>query len=246
MLPYILSEIRDLSGEEEPRRRYVLASDHDDPRRRYVAQAHGGDVLDLLDELLSSRPSALQARAARPSYRPSAGLVRLVEAPESRLLRRQSHPGRPSILQQLRKELGELARPDDKRAFAVNVDVHDYLPEELSVQVTKDDGFVVVEGSHEERPDEHGLVRRHFTRRYKLPDGVDPDTITSKLTPEGVLQVWAPIKALNPPQERVRHVPINCSREPEAQQDEQAHAENQAEKNKQDGKEESQEKKNEP
>ncbi|XP_034236840.1 alpha-crystallin B chain-like [Thrips palmi] len=233
MLPYILSELRDLSfDEEEPRRFQGYQGRHGHQGHQGHHQGYQGDVADLLNELLLHRP------VARASLRP--GVVRLVDAsaPEQRerAVRRQSYPGRPSILQLLKRELGEMSRPDDgKNAFIVNVDVQDYRPEELSVQVTKDDGYVVVEGSHEERPDEHGLVRRQFTRRYKLPDGVDPDSIKSKLTADGVLQVSAPLKALPAPDERVRQVPITCSKQPLLQQHPEEENQSHAEEDKQAG-----------
>lgn len=39
--------------------------------------------------------------------------------------------------------------------------------------------------------DEHGYVAREFHRRYRLPSGVDPATVTSALSPEGILSIQA-------------------------------------------------------
>lgn len=50
--------------------------------------------------------------------------------------------------------------------------------------------------------DEHGFVAREFHRRYRLPPGVDPATVTSALSPEGVLSIQAapaPAQAPLPP-----------------------------------------------
>lgn len=50
--------------------------------------------------------------------------------------------------------------------------------------------------------DEHGFVAREFHRRYRLPAGVDPATVTSALSPEGVLSIQAapaPAQAPLPP-----------------------------------------------
>ncbi|KAF4519162.1 hypothetical protein B566_EDAN008225 [Ephemera danica] len=57
--------------------------------------------------------------------------------------------------------------------FRVSLDVHQFAPAELSVRTH--DKAVVIEGKHEEKPDEHGYVERHFVRRYLLPEEYDAD-----------------------------------------------------------------------
>jgi len=78
---------------------------------------------------------------------------------------------------------------NNKDNFKVNLDVQQFKPEEVSVKVV--DGYVVVDGKHEERTDKHGFISRQFTRRYKVPGDVDPSTITSTLSSDGVLSVKA-------------------------------------------------------
>lgn len=55
----------------------------------------------------------------------------------------------------------------DSEKFEVILDVQQFLPEEINVKIV--DKFVVVEGKHEEKQDEHGFVSRQFSRRYNLP-----------------------------------------------------------------------------
>lgn len=81
---------------------------------------------------------------------------------------------------------------NNKNNFKVNLDVQQFKPDEVSVKVV--DGYIVVDGKHEERSDEHGFISRQFTRRYKVPENVDPDTIVSSLSSDGVLSVGAPKK----------------------------------------------------
>lgn len=81
---------------------------------------------------------------------------------------------------------------NDNKNFKVNLDVQQFKPEEVSVKVV--DGYVVVDGKHEERSDEHGYISRQFTRRYKVPDNVDLAAITSTLSSDGVLSIGAPKK----------------------------------------------------
>lgn len=83
---------------------------------------------------------------------------------------------------------------NDSANFKVNLDVQQFKPDEVSVKVVN--GYIVVDGKHEERSDEHGFISRQFTRRYKVPDNVDPDTISSTLSSDGVLSVGAPKKVL--------------------------------------------------
>ncbi|XP_034831552.1 protein lethal(2)essential for life-like [Maniola hyperantus] len=93
----------------------------------------------------------------------------------------------------------------DYEKFQLNVDVQHFAPEDISVKVVN--GFVTVEGKHEERLDEHGYVSRQFVRRYALPEGCLPDTVESKLSSDGVLIITAP-KVLPMPSTGERIVPI--------------------------------------
>ena len=90
--------------------------------------------------------------------------------------------------------------------FAVKLDCSHFKPEEIQVKTV--DNNVVVHGKHEERTDKHGWVQREFTRRYALPEGCEPEKVTSSLTAEGILRIEAPKKALPPLKENERTIPI--------------------------------------
>ncbi|KAL0901109.1 hypothetical protein ABMA27_006431 [Loxostege sticticalis] len=94
---------------------------------------------------------------------------------------------------------------EDKEKFQVNLDVQHFAPEEISVKTV--DRFLVVEAKHEERQDEHGFISRSFTRKYALPESVEADAISSKLSSDGVLTISAPLKA-PPKAANERVVPI--------------------------------------
>lgn len=55
----------------------------------------------------------------------------------------------------------------EKDKFQVILDVQQFIPNEITVKTT--DKFIIVEGKHEEKQDEHGFVSRQFQRRYMLP-----------------------------------------------------------------------------
>ncbi|XP_008486790.1 protein lethal(2)essential for life-like [Diaphorina citri] len=58
------------------------------------------------------------------------------------------------------------------------------------------DGFILVEGKHEEKEDEHGFISRQFKRRYLLPKDVEIEKVTSSLSSDGVLTITAPKRTL--------------------------------------------------
>ncbi|XP_004923510.1 protein lethal(2)essential for life [Bombyx mori] len=81
----------------------------------------------------------------------------------------------------------------DKDKWQINVDVQHFAPDEVTVKIA--DGYIVIEGKHEEKQDEHGYISRQFVRRFKLPDDSNPDAVASRLSSDGVLTVVAPRQA---------------------------------------------------
>ncbi|XP_035690331.1 alpha-crystallin B chain-like [Branchiostoma floridae] len=75
--------------------------------------------------------------------------------------------------------------------FVARLDVSAFSSGDLTVKTI--DNKVHVHGKHEETQDQHGLVSREFNRQYLLPEGVDPLTVTSNLSEDGVLTVEAPL-----------------------------------------------------
>lgn len=73
--------------------------------------------------------------------------------------------------------------------FKVNLNVKSFRPEEIAVKIK--DHEIIVEGKHEEREDEYGIVSRQFTRRYTLPAEFDPDTVATFLNADGVMTIKA-------------------------------------------------------
>lgn len=65
------------------------------------------------------------------------------------------------------------------------LEVTNFTPSELSVKLANDK-TVIVEGKHGERPDMDGFVSREFTRKYNLPESVDPSSVECYLSKDGV------------------------------------------------------------
>ncbi|KAM3830558.1 alpha-crystallin B chain [Vipera latastei] len=91
----------------------------------------------------------------------------------------------------------------DNHQFSVNLDVKHFSPEELKVKVWGD--VIEVQGKHEECQDQHGSIAREFSRKYRIPADVDPLTITSSLSSDGILTVNGPRKLKELPQ---RSIPV--------------------------------------
>ncbi|KAL3221164.1 hypothetical protein MRX96_029505 [Rhipicephalus microplus] len=74
-------------------------------------------------------------------------------------------------------------------------------PEEITVKTQ--DNCVVIHGKHEEKSDDRGCyVKREFTRRYVLPEDVDP----------GVRQVPSPAQRTTGPRSSAQERPPRSSR----------------------------------
>uniref|UniRef100_A0A5S6PZE9 SHSP domain-containing protein n=1 Tax=Trichuris muris TaxID=70415 RepID=A0A5S6PZE9_TRIMR len=95
---------------------------------------------------------------------------------------------------------------DDKK-FEVTLDVKQFKPEELEVKTL--DNTLVIHGKHEEQKDEHGFIKREFTRSFWLPKGVAPESFKSNISADGMLTVTAPKLAIEKPGEHkiaIEHV----------------------------------------
>lgn len=99
----------------------------------------------------------------------------------------------------------------DKDKFTASIDVQQFAPNEITVRTTGDN-TIEVEGKHEERPDEHGYISRHFVRRYVLPKGHDVNQAVSSLSSDGVLTITAPKVGQNALESRT--IPIQRSGAP--------------------------------
>ncbi|KAH9384568.1 hypothetical protein HPB48_026576 [Haemaphysalis longicornis] len=123
-----------------------------------------------------------------------------------------SHAGRSDAsraVAQQQQQGSSVACSADK--FAISVDTRHFTPEEISVKT--EDNCVVIHGKHEEKSDDRGCyVKREFTRRYVLPEDVDPETVKCHLKPNGHLALEAPRKNA-PKKEEAKPIPIEVRHE---------------------------------
>ncbi|XP_046651977.1 heat shock protein beta-6-like [Daphnia pulicaria] len=114
----------------------------------------------------------------------------------------------PSI-RRMEREVGKLISSvkEDDKSFQVMVDVSHFHPSEITVKTT--DKHIIVHARHEERNDQHGFVSREFRRRVTIPEGVNHESVTSTISPEGILTILAPKMMLEGSNERV--IPITMA-----------------------------------
>nr|CAH7730473.1 unnamed protein product [Callosobruchus chinensis] len=108
------------------------------------------------------------------------------------------------------KEFGSTVTFDNDK-FQATLDVQQFKPEEISVRLTGEN-IITIEGKHEERPDEHGHIYRHFVRRYTVPKNCDIGKVESKLSSDGVLSITAP--RLDTKQIEHKDIPVINTGEP--------------------------------
>ncbi|KAK6754179.1 hypothetical protein RB195_013279 [Necator americanus] len=92
---------------------------------------------------------------------------------------------------------------DNDKEYAVSVDVSQFEPEELTVNIV--DNTLIIEGKHAEKSDRFGKVERHFVRKYDLPMSVKGDEVKSELSKEGILTV----KYDRHPEQQPKVIPIS-------------------------------------
>ncbi|XP_068239892.1 alpha-crystallin B chain-like [Palaemon carinicauda] len=66
---------------------------------------------------------------------------------------------------------------EEKNKFVLCLDVQQFTPEELRVREVESVGEVEAK---------HGLIFRHFIRKYTFPEDVIIESVSSSLSPEGV------------------------------------------------------------
>ncbi|XP_015190044.1 PREDICTED: protein lethal(2)essential for life-like [Polistes dominula] len=96
----------------------------------------------------------------------------------------------------------------DEHNFKIVLDVKEFKPNEIKVKVA--DGYIIVEGQHEEKKDKDGFVSRQFVRRYLLPYQAETDKITSKISTDRILTIIAPLnKNLEKPTEKTIKIELS-------------------------------------
>merc|ERR1712106_404096 len=95
----------------------------------------------------------------------------------------------------------------DGDSYKILVNVEKFKPEELVIKTV--DNAVIVEAKHEEKTSEgRSYSTQSFNQSFTLPRGVNPESVTSALSKEGVLTISAPLPKSLKSSNSERLVPI--------------------------------------
>lgn len=95
---------------------------------------------------------------------------------------------------------------DGSKVFRVCFDVSQFTADEIELRTH--DQRLTVHAAHDQK-DKDRTVRREFNRQIDIPQNVDPKTLRSTLSKDGILQVEAKVSA--PSYENTRHRTISSS-----------------------------------
>jgi len=79
-----------------------------------------------------------------------------------------------------------LCDANGRKHMKMQFDVREFKPDEIRVTFTK--GMIHVEGKHEENT-ESSRCYFEYSRKFNVPEYVESDKVTSKLSPEGILSI---------------------------------------------------------
>ncbi|CAJ0582609.1 unnamed protein product, partial [Mesorhabditis spiculigera] len=79
---------------------------------------------------------------------------------------------------------------NNNEKFMVSLAVGNFLPEDLKISLVG--RRLTIEGRHDDRTDDHGMVSRSFKRSYLVPKDCDIDALKSHLADSGRLCITAP------------------------------------------------------
>ncbi|XP_064597578.1 protein lethal(2)essential for life-like [Liolophura sinensis] len=80
---------------------------------------------------------------------------------------------------------------DGNKKFHLEFDLRQFKPEEINLSTANN--VLTVEAKHEEKSDGR-LSYREYRRQYTIPEGVNVETLKSKLGHNGVLSIEAPVQ----------------------------------------------------
>ncbi|GIX76877.1 hypothetical protein CDAR_387221 [Caerostris darwini] len=168
--------------------------------RRRRSRPHLLNALDMLENEMDQTVGKVVRRLP-------AALLKLDDDYETNGRKRKLKSGAMSLYEPKTKV--QVTTKDNK--FQVQLDTSNYQPDEINVKVVND--RLAISAKHEAKSD--GVYEYHeMTRSFDLPEGVDPESVTSRLTINGQLTIEAPMKPANESStERV--IPVQVSKEPQ-------------------------------
>lgn len=109
-----------------------------------------------------------------------------------RSTRHQTHESSNLLVSPFKFDNGVSRVDCDDDTYKIMVDVHQFRPEDLVIK-TVDDAVIVEANNEEKTVDGRSYSTKSFSQSFSLPRGLDPGTVTSALSQEGILTISAPL-----------------------------------------------------
>ncbi|XP_064597242.1 heat shock protein 27-like [Liolophura sinensis] len=132
------------------------------------------------DDLLGSWASEIQRRNNQ---------VRRANSPHNRMA--QTQPLDIGLNEAFRMDNPIVTDKDGNKKFHLEFDLRQFKPEEINLSTANN--VLTVEAKHEEKSDGR-LSYREYRRQYTIPEGVNVESLKSKLNQNGVLSIEAPVQ----------------------------------------------------
>ena len=102
----------------------------------------------------------------------------------------------------------EVVSEGDHKKYKLHINMgHSFSPEDLKISVK--DGVMSIEAKHEKKSEDgNHRVYQEVMRKFTLPKDVDPKEVKSVLSPQGVLQIEAPLPQKAIEAQQPKHIPI--------------------------------------
>jgi len=108
-------------------------------------------------------------------------------------------PSMPHGFEQMKIDNPYVTDAQGNRKLQLQFDVRQFKPEEI--QVKTENRQLCVHARHEQKGD-GSQVMREYQRFFLLPENLEPEKLSSVLSPEGILSIEAPMPALEAPKEK--------------------------------------------
>ncbi|KAH9513834.1 hypothetical protein Btru_031516 [Bulinus truncatus] len=95
----------------------------------------------------------------------------------------------PRNLRQRILESGESEIHSTDKEFNINLELPQFKPED--VKISSDNNKITINAKREEKLGNDGFVASEITRTYTLPEDVDPKSVTSAMSRNGILKIMA-------------------------------------------------------
>jgi len=163
------------------------------------------DMESQMDQMFRSFNQLMPAASAMPPslqpppMTPSSSTALMPQFPQVPAMMNMPFPAMPHGFEQMKIDNPYVTDAQGNRKLQLQFDVRQFKPEEI--QVKTENRQLCVHARHEQKGD-GSQVMREYQRFFLLPENLEPEKLSSVLSPEGILSIEAPMPALEAPKEK--------------------------------------------